>query len=116
MRKFIVSAIIASQALGGLPARSATIVDSQASARTENGAFAGARARLPLGPGPAGPRLGLAVASTQRNGATGPMRFSEGVDYSENGQALSAIREVAVLVAAGMPNSRTISAPFLRKL
>lgn len=85
MKLIIISALVASQILAASPAGAASIQDHQELSQRSMGAFAGARLRMPLGRNPQRPHLGFAIASTRRDGPTGAMRFSPGMEMGFTG-------------------------------
>lgn len=87
MKSAIISVLIASQiAVAATPATAASIEDSQMAGQRNIGGFAGARIRMPLGSSEKKPHIGLALTSTQRNGPTGTLRFSQGFEMGVSGE------------------------------
>ena len=85
MKRLVICALIASQiGLAAQPALAADLGDGSGTAATRQGAFAGARIRIPLGGEADGKvRAGLTVAPlVQRRGTDGTMRtrFGEGLE------------------------------------
>ncbi|MBA3676458.1 MAG: hypothetical protein H0W74_03540 [Sphingosinicella sp.] len=86
MKSIITAALVASQiAAAATPAMAATIEDHQMASQRSIGGFAGARFRMPLGAKEKKPEIGFALTTIQRNGPSGTMRFSQGVELGVSG-------------------------------
>jgi hypothetical protein len=82
MRKILIAGLVgAAQVLpAAQPAAAAELNQDRTATPSQVSAFAGARLRVPLGGGREKPRVGLALTSTLRSGATGELRFAKGAE------------------------------------
>jgi hypothetical protein len=78
MKAHLIAALAAVQLVVATPAAAADLIEDRAS-NQQRGAFAGASLRLPFGADQK-PHAGFAFSPTQRNGATGTVKMSTGVE------------------------------------
>ena len=87
MRKMLIAGLVAAAQVlpAAQPAMAAELNQDRTAAPGQVSAFAGARLRVPLGGGREKPRVGLALTSTLRSGATGELRFAKGAELGFSG-------------------------------
>ena len=87
MRKLLIAGLVAAAQIlpAGSPAMAAELQNDRTAMPNQVSAFAGARLRVPLGGDREKPRVGLALTSTLRSGATGELRFAKGAELGFGG-------------------------------